>query len=117
LERQWGCGLFIGDFIFSGERADAYDVSSRERVAAKTMNAFLGWGVGWSRLRQVLPVNARGEPDLGAIKDPNVDLSEVRYDVRDGNVLLLGLIGWGRVNHRRYVQVLWIPIPVGKAGP
>ena len=111
-ERQWGCGLFIGDFIWSRERVDAYEVSSRERVASQTMDCFLGWGVGWSRLRRVVPVAADGTRGLHALTDPRAGLSDVRYDVRDGSIVLMGLIGWGRVNHRRYVQILWTPIPV-----
>ncbi len=43
--------------------------------------------------------------------------ADVRYDVRDGNAVLFGAVGWGRVNRRRYIQIAWIPIPVGKAGP
>jgi hypothetical protein len=116
LEKQWGCGLFIGDFIWFTQRVDAYDVTTRERVAAGTKACFLGWGVVWSRLRQILPVAADGKRGLHALADPGVDFGDVRYDVRDGNILLLGLIGWGRVSRRRYIQVLWIPIPVSAAG-
>ena len=42
-------------------------------------------------------------------------LSDVRFNVKDGTCTLFGLIGWGRVNRRRYIQLLWIPIPVGSA--
>jgi len=115
LEEQWGCGLFVGDFIWSSERADAYDVASRQRVAASTMGCVLGWGVGWSRLRRVVPTTSVGGPGLHAAADRKISLSDIRYDVREGNSVLLGLVGWGRVNRRRYAQVLWIPVPIGPA--
>jgi hypothetical protein len=114
---QWGCGLFFGDFVVSGERVDAYDVMSRQRVAARSLSCVLGWGVGWSRLRWVMPVDRDGRRDLHALADPKLSLDEVRYDVRDGTILLLGLVGWGRVNHWRYVQIFWIPVPLGRAVP
>ena len=48
------------------------------------------------------------------IVDPEVGLDEVKYELKDGTSILMGLFGWGRVNHRRYLQLLWIPIPIGE---
>jgi hypothetical protein len=36
------------------------------------------------------------------------------YRVEETHILLCGLFCWGRVNRTRYIQVLWIPIPVGR---
>ena len=38
-----------------------------------------------------------------------------RYNVKTAYHLLLGICAFGRVNHRRYMQFLWIPIPLGAA--
>lgn len=38
-----------------------------------------------------------------------------RYNVKTAYHLLLGSFAVGRVNHRNYMQVLWIPIPLGAA--
>ncbi|MHC5034150.1 MAG: hypothetical protein ACYTFZ_03850 [Planctomycetota bacterium] len=71
---------------------------------------------GYWRTRQITPVDRRdrgGFKGLRAALDPKTRLSDVRYEVKDGTILLLGTIGWGRVNRKRYIQILWIPIPVG----
>jgi len=115
VERQWGCGLFVGDFLWSTARVDAYDAATREPVAAKAIGCVLGWGFGPTRFRQILPVGRDGRRGLHALADPAVPLSEARYDVRDAHLMLLGLLGWGRVNHRRYIQFFWTLIPVGTA--
>jgi hypothetical protein len=111
-EEQWGCGLFLGDFLWSHQRVDAYDAASGERLAAKATSCFLGWGLGPTRLCQVLPVGKDGSRGLQGLADSRTPLEAARYDLRDAHVALFGLIGWGRVNRRRYVQLLWIPIPV-----
>jgi len=108
-EHEWDC------LVAWGERANAYDVASRERVAARQTQELIGFGLGWTRVRRIRPLDVSGEPGLNALTDPKVDLAGVRYDLRDGNILLLGVVGWGRVNRQRYVQVLWIPIPAGRA--
>jgi len=109
-EDEWDC------LVAWGERADAYDVASRERVAAQRTTEVIGFGLGWTRLRRVRPVDRVGDPGLNALADTRVGLSDVLYDLRDGNIVLLGVFGWGRVNHRRYIQILWIPICLGQAG-
>jgi hypothetical protein len=58
-------------------------------------------------------VDSEGRIGLFAIADPAVDIDTVKYDYKDGTAVLMGILGWGRVNHRRYFQFLWIPIPVG----
>lgn len=119
-ERQWGCGLFFGDFLWSRQRVDAYVAASGERVAAKATSCFLGWGLGPTRLRQVLPVDKDGSRGLHALADSRTPPDAVRYHLRDARFVLFGLIGWGRVNHRRYIQLLWLLIPVSpedSAGP
>jgi len=105
-ESEWGL------LICGGERVDAYDVATRERVAARATEEFIGLGLGWTRTRQVRPVDRLGDAGLGPLVSTRTDLAKVRYQLRDANILLLGALGWGRVNHRRYIQVLWIPIPV-----
>ncbi len=99
------------------DRADAYDVATRERVAVRRTDEVGGLGMGWFRLREVAPVDEYGEQGVHPLANPKVDPAKVKYLVRDGTTLLFGLIGWGRVNHERYIQLLWIPIAVGKAGP
>ena len=65
------------------------------------------------RVRRVTPIGRDGNPGLHAIVDPEVGLDEVKYELKDGTSILMGLFGWGRVNHSRYLQLLWIPIPIG----
>jgi len=99
------------------ERSDAYDVATRERLASHRTDEFIGLGLGWTRVRDVVPVTRYGEAGLHALASPSVAPDQVLYQVRDGNIVLLGIFGWGRVNRWRYVQVLWIPIPVAKVVP
>lgn len=98
------------------DRADAYDVATRQRVASRRTSDVIGLGLGWTRYREVAPLDEDEQPGVQALASPAADPTKARYLVRDGNILLLGIVGWGRVNHTRYIQVLWIPIPVGKAG-
>ncbi|NQT52192.1 hypothetical protein HQ576_09090 [bacterium] len=114
-ETAWGMGLLIGDFLFSNTKAQAFDTMRCEHVAAQQLDVWLGWGIGSTRVRRVLPVDADGKAGLHALADPKKDVYDVRYDLRDGRTLLFGLLGWGRVNRRHYLQLLWIPIPLGKA--
>ena len=110
-EDDWGA------LIMSSKRADVYDVASGAWVGSWRADDFIGLGLGWTRVRQVMPVDDYDEPGLSAVVPAKVSLSSVRYDVRDGNIVLLGIYGWGRVNRTRYIQILWIPIPVGTAAP
>lgn len=100
-----------------GERVDCWDVATRTRVGARASIGVPGLGIGWNRLRLVQPVDDSGIPGLDTIAYSKRALDQVLYDVRDGNILLFGAVGWGRVNHRRYLQLFWVPIPVGRAGP
>lgn len=109
-EHEWGW------LLFGTERANAYDVATGRLVAAQRTDEVVGLGLGWMRLRRVLPVGRSDVPGLDGIVSPNLPFENIRYDLRDANILLLGLVGWGRVNHTRYVQLLWVPIPVGQAG-
>jgi len=111
-ESEWGTGMLIGDFLLIGDRANAYDVATRRRVAARKTNFVLGL-IGYTHIRRITPVGDDGTRGLIAVSDPSVDFDTIKYDYKDGTTLLLGIIGWGRVNHRRYFQFLWIPIPVG----
>ncbi len=114
-ENEWGPGILVADFLLAGDRANAYDITTRERVAARKTNVVLGL-IGYVRVRRVSPVGSDGAPGLIAVADPTVDLDTVKYDYKDGTSLLTGIIGWGRVNRKRYFQFLWIPIPVGTVG-
>jgi hypothetical protein len=113
-QHQWGLGILIGDLLLAGSTANAYESSTGTRVAAEHGNFFLGYGVGYTRVRTVMPVDEEGGSGLHVLRDRSVGLSDVRYALKDGTVLLLGAVAWGRVNRKRYIQILWIPIPVGK---
>ena len=41
------------------------------------------------------------------------ELHENFYEDKYGWSILAGIVGWGRVNRRNYMQFLWIPIPLG----
>ena len=111
-ESEWGAGMLIADFLLAGDRASAYDIATRQRVAARKTNVALTL-IGYARVRRITPVGSDGKPGLVAVSDPSVDIDTVKYDYKDGTAVLIGIIGWGRVNHKRYFQFLWIPIPVG----
>ena len=100
-----------------GERVDCWDVATGERVGARGVISIPGFGLGWARVRKVRPVDRSGVPGLDALAYSKQPVSEALYDIRDGTSLLLGAVAWGRVNRTRYLQILWIPIPVGRAGP
>ena len=110
VEREWGW------LLFGTDAANAYDVGTGRLVAAQRTDEVGGLGLGWMRVRRVLPVGRSGEPGLDGIVSPNLPFENIRYDLRDASILLLGLVGWGRVNHTRYIQLMWVPIPVGQAG-
>jgi hypothetical protein len=118
VEKEWDAGrligLLIGEYLVAGDTANAYDAGSHERVAARKVNVLLGLGGLYTRYRRVLPVDEHGRKGLRVFSDGALSPSRARYDLRDGTVSLLGLIGWGRVNRTRYLQLLWIPIPIGK---
>ncbi|MBM4036725.1 MAG: hypothetical protein FJ291_33750 [Planctomycetes bacterium] len=109
LQEQWDALLVWFD------RVEAYDVATRERVAARRSDELVGLGLGWTRVREVVPLDEDEQPGVHALARPKLDPAKLRYMVRDGNCLLLGLVGWGRVNHTRYLQLLWLPIPIGSA--
>lgn len=111
-EDEWGAGILIGDFLLAGDQANAYDIATRERVAARKTNVALSL-IGYARIRRVTPIGCDGEPGLHAVVDPEVSLDDIEYELKDGTSILMGAFGWGRVNHRRYLQFLWIPIPIG----
>ncbi len=109
----YGLGFILGEFLLSGSTRNLYDNSTQERVAASKANIFLSWA-GYVRVREVVPVDDHGDAGLVVLKDMDTELSAVRYQLKDGTCLLLGILGWGRVNHKRYIQLLWIPISVGQ---
>ena len=111
-EGEWGSGMLFADFLLAGDKANAYDIATRQRVAARKTNIAL-FLIGYTRVRRIAPVGPDGKPGLLAVSDPGVGLDTVKYDYKDGTAVLMGIIGWGRVNHRRYFQFLWIPIPMG----
>jgi hypothetical protein len=106
-EDQW-------DFLVVGtDRADAYDVATRERVAAHATVDIPGLALGWMRVRNIAPVDRIGQTGLQALASPKTAFDKVGYEVRDTSIVLFGIFGWGRVNHGYYVQFLWIPFRVG----
>lgn len=108
-ERSWSA------LLAWGARSEAYDVATRQRVAARRVEEVIGLGLGWTRVREVVPLDAEEEPGMHALAGPKADPATAKWLVRDGNILLLGIVGWGRVNHTRYLQLLWVPIPIGRA--
>jgi len=115
-ERGWGAGLFVGEWLFSGSRAEAREAATGKRVAAEAAETVFSPLV-YCRVRRVVPVGIDGEPGLHGLAHPRLELTDVRYDVREGTALLGGLVAWGRVNSQLYVQLLWIPIDMGFATP
>jgi len=111
VERSWSV------LLAGGNRADAWDAASRQRVAAERTDEVIGLGLGWTRTRHVLPVDRVGDAGLNVVRRTRIDLDQARYQLKDGNILLLGIVGWGRVNHHRYLQLLWIPIDLGTVRP
>lgn len=112
-EDEWGAGLVVGDFLFTGETANAYDYMSGERLAARQSTVILGWGIGYTRIKDVTPLDAYGNEGLPAM-GREYAAAPLHYNVRDGTSLLFGAVGWGRVNRWRYMQILWIPIRMGE---
>lgn len=115
-ENEWGCGMLVGDLIASGDRANAYDVGTGERIAARQTKVILTV-LGYVNTRRVMPVDAEGKEGLHALSDASVDLSSARYSMKKGTTILAGVLGWGQVNRKRYLQILWIPIPTGDVEP
>jgi hypothetical protein len=115
-EQARGFGFLLGDFLFWSARAEVFQTDDIERVAAEQVEVAWGWGLGATRVRRIVPVDADGRPGLHALADPKKDIYDVRYLYQDGRSLLFGMIGWGRVNRRHYLQLFWIPIRLGQAG-
>ena len=92
----------------------AHDVATGKRV--KHMSGFMVlFGLLWFSECALDPVDDAGERGLAVVADGSVDLAEAQYKYRKGHSLLWGVVAWGRVNHNRYLQLLWIPIPLGRA--
>ncbi|MFW6161504.1 MAG: hypothetical protein ACODAJ_01975 [Planctomycetota bacterium] len=112
----WGLGVYVGDYLHAWRQLSLYDVASGRPVAAKRFEVY-ATPLAYARWRLVWPAAPMGQPTILAATHPGVDLADVRYVLRDGTVLLGGLVGWGRVNRVRYLQALWLPIPVGRIEP
>jgi hypothetical protein len=61
------------------------------------------------------PAGVEPEAYLEGVSAGTRDGAPARFRVEETHQVLCGLIGWGRVNRTRYVQILWIPIPIGSA--
>jgi hypothetical protein len=109
-----GGGFVIGDLLYVSSASHGYDAGTGEWVGGQQSTAALAM-VGYTRIRKVRPVAEDGGKGLQTLLDPATDLADAKFDLRDGTAILCGLIGWGRVNHKRYIQIAWIPIPVGRA--
>ena len=112
FENEWGCGMLVGDFIACSDQCDAYDVATGERVAAQKRTVILSL-LGYARERRILPVGKDGREGLYLLSDPTIKKSDVLWNVKDGTTLLGGILGWGTVNHKKYIQLLFIPISSG----
>jgi hypothetical protein len=104
---SWSLGFIIGYYLFFCTDMNVWDVETLERVGFAKGRAFLG-GLLYHRHAYI-----RLNPALVHYADPRTKLVDAQFVLKDGSLLLLGVIGWGRVNHKRYIQILWIPIPVG----
>ena len=112
LSDGWGVRFLIGDLLYSKYGRSVYDASTGEKAGAVRTEMILP-PVGWIRRRLVRPVNVMGDGGLRIVVDPARPIADTRYEVKDNSILLLGLFGWGRANDKWYIQVLWVPIPVG----
>jgi len=110
----WGSGAFIGDIIAGGRLNNAYDLASGMRIAASMVSIY-GTPLGYHRKRMIFPVEeVRPTEHNNATVLAGNDKKPL-YNLKDGTVILGGIVGWGRVNHKKYIQIFWIPIPIGKA--
>jgi len=117
VKQGWDLGAVIpavAPGTFTGtERSSTFIASTRERVGATAFGAlFL---LTWVHHGDVRPVGKNGKTSLHTVAGANVDIDRVPYRVQSGSFLLGGIFGWGRVNRKRYIQILWIPIQVGDA--
>ena len=101
--------LAVGE---SWSRTDVYDAATGERLAS--------WGRGgytvllvFAEEYVVKPAEIKGVSAVRKLMSREIESGALEHEVREGSILALGVVGWGRSNHRRYLQLLWIPIPIG----
>lgn len=112
----WGLGGYVGDYLHAWRQLTLHDVTSGRPVAAKRFEVY-ATPLAYARSRLVWPAAPTGQPAVLAATHPGVDLADVPCVLRDGTAVLGGLIGWGRVNRVRYIQALWLPVPMGSTLP
>ena len=101
--------LLVGE---SWSRTDVYDADTGERLAS--------WGRGgytvllvFAQGYLVKPAEIDGISAVRRLMSREIESVALEHEVREGSILALGVVGWGRSNHRRYLQLLWVPIPTG----
>ena len=110
-ESGWGLGFWAGDLIVGWRCGNAHTLDTLARVGAVRWEFFLTPLV-YARWSRVLPVGVDARPGIHALAHPRMELDDVSYDLRDGTAILCGLVAWGQVNHCRYFQLFWVPIPL-----
>jgi len=109
----WGLGGYVGDYLHAWRQLTLSDVATGQPVGATRFEVF-ATPLAYMRSRTVWPASPSGKPTIRAAVHLGAALADVPYILKDGTTILGGLVGWGRVNHVRYVQALWLPIPVGR---
>jgi len=112
-------------FLFSYEDLHLFDVKSRKPLQSRRDSSIL-LGLIWYRAHEAWPAawnevharQRRWSTPLWASKgvapvNDRLLLDRAPYHERSCWIVLGGVLGGGRVNGRRYVQILWIPISLG----
>lgn len=110
VKRLYGDAVAIAGA--GGNRTDVYDAETGEKLASWGQ-WFVSYMFFADEQAWIEPVEMNGGPAMRKIMAREVQPSELRFGAGKASSLWLGICGWGRTNHRRYAQVLWIPIPVG----
>lgn len=63
----------------------------------------------------ILPVICYVDGVTPVHMEPALKGAPVEYCVRNAFCIAFGALAWGRVNHRYYAQLLWVPIPLWRA--
>lgn len=112
-QRSNGASVISGD---ATTRTDVYDTDTCELLASWGL---LGYTIllVWVYEMSIEPVEIDGVPAMRKLMQREAEPADLRFEFSEARITLLGLFGWGRSNHKRYFQVLWIPIVAGADRP